>query len=154
MAKFFIDSNFGIPGAIAGNPDKGIDLARPKLGGEAIPFPRRCRTGLQPILVGSPTIIHIVTMFRLDSSKYIVFVVIPSRDQNTISNLVKRLRCIYAAQFPTDINAENRVEKPLPMYVPRDEAFEESKQDTFAARRLRGVLHNLIPSLIASISAG
>ncbi|KAF9593481.1 hypothetical protein IFM89_023530 [Coptis chinensis] len=24
-----------------GNPDKGIDLARPKLGGEVIPFPRR-----------------------------------------------------------------------------------------------------------------
>ncbi|KAF5181650.1 Lipoxygenase 3 protein [Thalictrum thalictroides] len=86
-----------------GNPDKGIDLARPKLGGEAIPYPRRCRTGRPPT--------------------------------------------------ETDINAEVRVEKPLPMYVPRDEAFEESKQDTFAAWRLKGVLHNLIPSLIASLSA-
>ncbi|KAK9081615.1 hypothetical protein Syun_031398 [Stephania yunnanensis] len=86
-----------------GNPDKGIDLARPTLGGKEIPYPRRCRTG------------------RLPSD--------------------------------TDIKAESRVEKPLPMYVPRDEAFEETKQETFATWRLKGVLHNLIPSLIASISA-
>ncbi|XP_050285261.1 linoleate 13S-lipoxygenase 3-1, chloroplastic-like [Quercus robur] len=86
-----------------GNPDKGIDLARPKLGGEKIPYPRRCRTGRLPT--------------------------------------------------DTDLHAESRVEKPLPMYVPRDEHFEESKQDTFSAGRLKGVLHNLIPSLKASISA-
>lgn len=53
----------------------------------------------------------------------------------------------------TDKEAESRVEKPLPMYVPRDEQFEESKQDTFAAGRLKAVLHNLIPSLKASILA-
>lgn len=51
------------------------------------------------------------------------------------------------------MRAEIRVEKPLPIYVPRDEAFEESKQDTFSAGRLKAVLHNLIPSLMASISA-
>jgi lipoxygenase len=51
------------------------------------------------------------------------------------------------------MHAESRVEKPLPTYVPRDEQFEESKQDTFSAMRLKGVLHNLIPSLKASISA-
>ena len=51
------------------------------------------------------------------------------------------------------MHAESRVEKPLPMYVPRDEQFEESKQDTFSAGRLKAVLHNLIPSLKASISA-
>lgn len=51
------------------------------------------------------------------------------------------------------MRAESRVEKPLPIYVPRDEAFEESKQDTFSAGRLKAVLHNLIPSLMASISA-
>lgn len=39
------------------------------------------------------------------------------------------------------------------MYVPRDEQFEECKQDTFSAGRLKAVLHNLIPSLKASISA-
>jgi len=53
----------------------------------------------------------------------------------------------------TDKDAESRVEKPLPMYVPRDEQFEESKQDTFAAGRLKAVLHHLIPSLKASIVA-
>lgn len=52
-----------------------------------------------------------------------------------------------------DMHAESRVEKPLPMYVPRDEQFEESKMDAFSAGRLRGLLHNLIPSLKATISA-
>lgn len=51
------------------------------------------------------------------------------------------------------MNAESRVEKPLPMYVPRDERFEESKQNTFTIKRLKAVLHNLIPSLKASLSA-
>ncbi|KAF5466362.1 hypothetical protein F2P56_016293 [Juglans regia] len=86
-----------------GNPDRGIEFARPTLGGEKIPYPRRCRTG------------------RLPSD--------------------------------TDMHTESRVEKPLPMYVPRDEQFEESKQDTFSAGRLKAVLHNLIPSLKASISS-
>lgn len=60
---------------------------------------------------------------------------------------------IKCSVFVTDINAESRVEKPLPMYVPRDEQFEESKQDTFSFGRLKAVLHNLIPSLKASVSA-
>lgn len=55
---------------------------------------------------------------------------------------------------PTDTKmlAESRIEKPHPIYVPRDEAFEELKQGAFSAGRLRAVLHSLIPSLIASIS--
>ena len=52
-----------------------------------------------------------------------------------------------------DMQAESRVEKPLPVYVPRDEQFEESKQNAFSAGRLRAVLHNLLPQLKASISA-
>ncbi|XP_059645523.1 linoleate 13S-lipoxygenase 3-1, chloroplastic [Cornus florida] len=86
-----------------GNPDRGIDFARPKLGGEKIPYPRRCRTG------------------RLPSD--------------------------------TDMHAESRVEKPLPMYVPRDEQFEESKQNAFSSGRLKAVLHNLIPQLMANLSS-
>lgn len=87
-----------------GNPDKGIDLARPNLGGsDMYPYPRRCRTGREP--------------------------------------------------SDTDMYAESRVEKPLPMYVPRDERFEESKQNTFSVKRLKAVLHNLIPGLKASLSA-
>jgi lipoxygenase len=86
-----------------GNPDRGIQYARPTLGGDKRPYPRRCRTG------------------RLPSD--------------------------------TDMLTESRVEKPKPMYVPRDEQFEESKANTFAAGRLKAVLHNLIPSLMANISA-
>ncbi|VFQ98599.1 unnamed protein product [Cuscuta campestris] len=85
-----------------GNPDKGIDFARPVLGGKDTPYPRRCRTGRPPT--------------------------------------------------DTDINAESRLEKPSPMYVPRDEQFEESKRDAFSTGRLKAVLHNLLPGLQAKIS--
>ncbi|CAN0877949.1 Linoleate 13S-lipoxygenase 3-1, chloroplastic [Linum grandiflorum] len=86
-----------------GNPDKGIDYARPALGGDRIPYPRRCRTGRVPTY--------------------------------------------------SDSNAESRVEKPTPMYVPRDEQFEESKRKSFSYGRLKAVLHTLVPSLKASISS-
>ena len=52
-----------------------------------------------------------------------------------------------------DMNYESRVEKPLPIYVPRDEQFEESKAGTFSFCRLKAVLHNLIPSLTTNISS-
>ncbi|XP_027353121.1 linoleate 13S-lipoxygenase 3-1, chloroplastic-like [Abrus precatorius] len=87
-----------------GNPDKGVDLTRPTLGGsQNHPFPRRCRTGRAPT--------------------------------------------------DTDMHAESRVEMPLPMYVPRDEQFDESKRNTFVIKRLKAVLHNLIPGLKATLSA-
>ncbi|KAJ0987497.1 hypothetical protein J5N97_005853 [Dioscorea zingiberensis] len=53
----------------------------------------------------------------------------------------------------TDLLAESRIEKPHPIYVPRDETFEELKQGAFSAGRLKAVLHSLIPSLIATISS-
>ncbi|RZB42356.1 Linoleate 13S-lipoxygenase 3-1, chloroplastic [Glycine soja] len=53
----------------------------------------------------------------------------------------------------TDMHAESRVEMPLPMYVPRDEQFDESKLNTFVIKRLKAVVHNLIPGLKASLSA-
>ncbi|XP_056688833.1 lipoxygenase 4, chloroplastic-like [Spinacia oleracea] len=53
----------------------------------------------------------------------------------------------------TDIIFESRVEKPLPIYVPRDEQFEESKAGTFSFCGLKAVLHNLLPSLTANISS-
>ncbi|GKC01804.1 linoleate 13S-lipoxygenase 3-1, chloroplastic-like protein, partial [Tanacetum coccineum] len=62
-------------------------------------------------------------------------------------------RCrIGRAPSDTDISAESRVEKPFPLYVPRDEQFDESKQNTFSTSRLKAVLHNLLPSMVASIS--
>ncbi|KAK8655556.1 hypothetical protein V6N13_108130 [Hibiscus sabdariffa] len=86
-----------------GKPDKDEDLARPVLGGEERPYPRRCRTGRPP-------------------SK-------------------------------TDPLCESRIEKPHPVYVPRDEAFEEIKQDTFSAGRLKALLHNLVPLMAATLSS-
>lgn len=45
---------------------------------------------------------------------------------------------------------ESRVEKPNPVYVPRDETFEEMKEATFSAGKIKALLHNLIP-LMASV---
>ncbi|GAB4829334.1 hypothetical protein Ancab_019003 [Ancistrocladus abbreviatus] len=85
-----------------GNPDKD-DLARPVLGGEERPYPRRCRTGRPPV--------------------------------------------------KSDPECESRVEKPHPVYVPRDEAFEEIKQETMSAGTLKAVLHILIPQIAATLSS-
>ncbi|KAK2438012.1 Lipoxygenase 6, chloroplastic [Trifolium repens] len=52
-----------------------------------------------------------------------------------------------------DPTTESRIEKPHPVYVPRDETFEEIKQDTFSAGRLKAVLHNLIPTISATLSS-
>jgi lipoxygenase len=86
-----------------GKPDKGEDLARPVLGSQTWPYPRRCRTGRPP--------------------------------------------------SESDPLSESRIEKPNPVYVPRDETFEEIKQSTFAAGRFKALLHNLIPSIAASLSS-
>lgn len=51
------------------------------------------------------------------------------------------------------MNVERWAEKPLPIYVPRDEQFEESKAGTFSFCRLKAVLHNLLPSLTTNISS-
>ena len=45
------------------------------------------------------------------------------------------------------------MEKPTPMYVPRDEQFEESKKKSVSYGRLKAVLHTLVPMLKASITA-
>ncbi|XP_072977976.1 putative lipoxygenase 5 [Typha angustifolia] len=52
----------------------------------------------------------------------------------------------------TDEEAESRAEDPLPMYVPRDEQFEEGKQEMLKQGALKALLHNLVPSLVAAIS--
>ncbi|KAJ6825466.1 putative lipoxygenase 5 [Iris pallida] len=85
-----------------GNPDKGQQFARPHLGGDHIPYPRRCRTGRPPT--------------------------------------------------DTDLSAESRVEYPDPIYVPRDEAFEEGKQEMLSEGALKALLHNILPSFVANIS--
>ncbi|CAD5165103.1 unnamed protein product [Musa acuminata subsp. malaccensis] len=56
------------------------------------------------------------------------------------------------APTATDSHAESRVEDPLPMYVPRDERFEEGKQEMLKAGALKAVLHNLVPLLVAFLS--
>lgn len=48
---------------------------------------------------------------------------------------------------------ESRVEKPHPVYVPRDEAFEDIKMATFSAGRLKAVLHNLLPQIAATLAS-
>ncbi|CAN0929256.1 Lipoxygenase 6, chloroplastic [Linum grandiflorum] len=51
-----------------------------------------------------------------------------------------------------DEHSESRIEKPKPIYVPRDEKFGETKVATFAVGQLKAVLHNLIPSIASALS--
>ncbi|KAH6823178.1 PLAT/LH2 domain-containing lipoxygenase family protein [Perilla frutescens var. hirtella] len=96
-----------------GNPDKSEEIARPVLGTEERPYPRRCRTGRRPSLTG----------IYLSS---------------------------YLSHYP---DIESRIEKPDPVYVPRDETFEEVKQNTFSRGRLKAVLHNLIPLIVSTLAS-
>lgn len=59
---------------------------------------------------------------------------------------------VYLLSLTTDVNTESRIEKPHPVYVPRDETFEEVKQNTFSIGRMKALLHNLVPSIAASLS--
>ncbi|KAF7123652.1 hypothetical protein RHSIM_Rhsim12G0104700 [Rhododendron simsii] len=60
---------------------------------------------------------------------------------------------IFGLTVDRDPFSESRIEKPHPVFVPCDETFEEIKQNTFPAGRLKAVLHNLIPSTAASLSS-
>ncbi|CAN1295256.1 Lipoxygenase 6, chloroplastic [Linum perenne] len=51
-----------------------------------------------------------------------------------------------------DEHSESRLEKPHPLYVPRDEKFGETKMATFAVGKLKAVLHNLVPSIASALS--
>lgn len=46
--------------------------------------------------------------------------------------------------------AESRIEAPDPLYVPRDEAFEQGKQKMLDEGELKAKLHVLVPSLVAT----
>uniref|UniRef100_A0A7N0ZWW6 Lipoxygenase n=1 Tax=Kalanchoe fedtschenkoi TaxID=63787 RepID=A0A7N0ZWW6_KALFE len=52
----------------------------------------------------------------------------------------------------TDESCESRLEKPLPMYVPRDEQFEEPKRRTFLFGRFKGLLRNIVPITIGRLA--
>uniref|UniRef100_A0A803LLH7 Lipoxygenase domain-containing protein n=1 Tax=Chenopodium quinoa TaxID=63459 RepID=A0A803LLH7_CHEQI len=86
----------------SGDPDKGMEHARPTLGGENNPHPRRCRTGRPPTKI--------------------------------------------------DSNAESPVSAHVPMYVLRDEQFDESKKVALEMRQNKGRVRNVIPQLLFMIS--
>ncbi|KAK4395059.1 Linoleate 13S-lipoxygenase 3-1, chloroplastic [Sesamum angolense] len=114
-----------------GNPDKGIDFAR------------RCLEVTKGRILGAveqdvlrPILVCLLSL--LDQNQYHVsFIIQP---------------CLIYQLLEPDLNSESRVEKPLPIYVPRDEQFEESKMNAFSTGRLKGLLHSIIPLLMASIS--
>ncbi|XP_059316424.1 lipoxygenase 6, chloroplastic-like [Lycium ferocissimum] len=53
----------------------------------------------------------------------------------------------------TDPCAESIADSLHPLYVPRDEAFEEIKQDTLSTKQRNGLMHNLIPAIVAKFSS-
>ncbi|KAI5057411.1 hypothetical protein GOP47_0027426 [Adiantum capillus-veneris] len=53
-----------------------------------------------------------------------------------------------------DPNAESVLEIGTNYYVPRDEAFEQAKQETFIGNTLKGVVHQQVPSLSNSMKEG
>lgn len=61
--------------------------------------------------------------------------------------------CVDLDGNKIDPLSESRVEKPHPVYVPRDETFEEMKQATFSAGRLKALFHNLIPAIASTLSS-
>ncbi|XP_078165732.1 putative lipoxygenase 5 [Carex rostrata] len=52
----------------------------------------------------------------------------------------------------TDEMAESRTEYPEPIYIPRDEEFEEKKLEMLADGDVKALLHNLVPLLVSSLS--
>jgi lipoxygenase len=51
-----------------------------------------------------------------------------------------------------DDRAESRVEYPEPIYVSRDEEFEEGKNEMLSEGALKALLHNFMPLLVSSVS--
>ncbi|KAJ3679572.1 hypothetical protein LUZ60_017583 [Juncus effusus] len=52
----------------------------------------------------------------------------------------------------TDETVESRVEYPDPIYIPRDEEFEEKKLQMLADGDVKALLHNIVPLLVSSLS--
>ncbi|KAL2510330.1 Lipoxygenase 6 [Forsythia ovata] len=84
----------------------------------------------------------------------------PNKSEDTVRPVLGNEEWPYPRRCRTgrpptkkDPFTETRVEKPHPVYVPRDETFEEIKQNTFSAGRLKAVLHNLIPLIAAKMSS-
>ncbi|KAF2303328.1 hypothetical protein GH714_016761 [Hevea brasiliensis] len=53
----------------------------------------------------------------------------------------------YSRPTLGDVSTESPVNEQTPMYVPRDEALDDSKTKAVAAGKLKGLLKNLIPTL-------
>jgi lipoxygenase len=51
-----------------------------------------------------------------------------------------------------DASAESRVEYPEPIYVSRDEEFEEGKNEMLSEGAIKALLHNFMPLLVSSVS--
>ncbi|OIW18006.1 hypothetical protein TanjilG_07590 [Lupinus angustifolius] len=84
----------------------------------------------------------------------------PDKDKELVRPILEGVQTPYPRRCRTgrpptlsDPFSESRIEKPHPVYVPRDETFEEIKQNTFSSGRLKALFHNLIPSLAATLSS-
>eukprot|EP00257_Ricinus_communis_P028341 XP_025015755.1 linoleate 13S-lipoxygenase 3-1, chloroplastic [Ricinus communis] len=152
-AEFIVDSNFGVPGAItvSNKHQQEFFLEEITLEGFAsgpVHFPCNSWVQSKKDHPGERIFFSNEVLEHSFSIRLILFFIILCQPKKLCNVLIL---CMH--YMAPDVNAESRVEKPSPIYVPRDEQFEESKKKTFSAGRLKAVLHTLIPSLKASISA-
>jgi lipoxygenase len=149
-----------------GNPDKGAEFARPLLGGERMPYPRRMRTGRPRAVTGkhslsppssarinSPTATVPSLPWQWRASRRSISVVFQPQDRADVDRSLQRsLLTTLCLLCCADERAESRVEYPEPIYVSRDEEFEEGKNEMLSEGALKALLHNFMPLLVSSVS--
>ncbi|CAA6661598.1 unnamed protein product [Spirodela intermedia] len=127
-----------------GDPDKSDDLARPVLGGQRHPYPRRCRTG-RPRTKKDPQ------SEKRASDNYV------PRDESfsevkAVTFSVKTVRSVLHALIPTLENIITDPKLGFPHFTAIDNLFDDGIELPPAEKK--GFLQTALPSLVKAISEG
>ncbi|CAA6661597.1 unnamed protein product [Spirodela intermedia] len=127
-----------------GDPDKSENLARPVLGGQRHPYPRRCRTG-RPRTKKDPQ------SEKRASDNYV------PRDESfsevkAVTFSVKTVRSVLHALIPTLENIITDPKLGFPHFTAIDNLFDDGIELPPAEKK--GFLQTALPSLVKAISEG